>query len=87
MLIGFLGDGLRTSQPIKLWTIRMPFRKKGLIALQIGVGKKYISPPFSFFTMFFFGLVFSLIALGCFSMKGTAFWVVGGLLLLGVPDA
>lgn len=85
-LDSFLRDGVNTSQPTKLWTISMPFRKRGLIAVQIGEGKKYVAPPFSFFTSFFFTVLFSLMAWGCFTLKGMGMvaWVIGGLLLAEV---
>jgi hypothetical protein len=80
-LESFLGDGLNSSQPITLWTIWIPLRKNGLVALQVGDRKKYISPPFSLLTMIFFTLFFSLMACACFSMNGTVYWLMGGLLL------
>jgi hypothetical protein len=43
----FLRDGLQTSEPVKLWTIKNSLTCKGLAAVQIANGKKYISRPFS----------------------------------------
>lgn len=85
-LDNFMRDEVNTSQRTKLWTISMPFRKRRLVAVQVGEGKKYISPPFSFFTSFFFTVLFSLMAWGCFTLKGMSMvtWMIGRLLLAEV---
>lgn len=58
----FLYGRLNTGTPIKLWIIDIPFRKKGLAALQVDEGKKYAAAPFSFFTITFLGLILSAAA-------------------------
>ena len=43
----FLRDGLATSEPVKIWTIKNSLTCKGLAAVQVANGKKYVSRPFS----------------------------------------
>lgn len=82
-LDSFLVDGFQTCRSVKLWTIDMPFRRHGLIALQIAMRRKYISPPFSLYTAFLSGLSFTLLAIRFLVASGPAFWILGVIMLAG----
>lgn len=76
-LDNFLSDGLKTDAPTKLWIFSLGFGNKGLAALQVGGGTRYISSPL------LTGLyIFQIILSSIFAFFGFAagdFWIWSGV--------
>lgn len=64
-LNAFLDDGLNTSQPTKLWVLKMGLAGKGLAGVQVAGGKTYFSAPFSYGAVIFFLLMLLVPGIAC----------------------